>query len=163
MTSMPWYLGREQLTEMGGHSADLPVEPEQPEPEGFCIQNSMCIYSQTFSWNDKGSTALNYHWRDLLPVLFLSWRIVATNTSLSPQTRLSRDKTRLLPRYFCRDKHIFMETKKLPYFFSRQTRFCRNKHTFVATKDRFCLDKSKLVATNITVNNKQNDTCGSSR
>ena len=144
MTSMPWYLGREQLTEMGGHSADLPVEPEQPEPEGFCIQNSMCIYSQTFSWNDKGSTALNYHWRDLLPVLFLSWRIVATNTSLSPQTRLSRDKTRLLPRYFCRDKHIFMETKKLPSFF-------RDKHVFVATSILLSRQKTGLVSTKVSL------------
>ena len=143
---------------MGGQSADLPVEPEQPEPEGFCIYNSMCIYSQTFSRNDKGSAALNYHWRDLLQVLFLSRRrfrvffatkqvfcrdaFVATNL-LSRQTFLSRQK-------------------KIGLLFSRQTRFCRNKHTFVATKDRFYLDKSKLVATNIIVN-KQNDTCGSSR
>ena len=75
-----------------------------------------------------------YHWRELPQVSFLS-----------PQTRVCRDKTRLLSRqkYTCRDKtfvptklclskqNIFVATKLL----SRQTRVCRDKHTFVATKD----------------------------
>ena len=149
---MPWYLGREQLTEMGGQSADLPVEPEQPEPEGFCIYNSMCIYSQTFSRNDKGSAALNYHWRDLLQVLFLSRRRFRVFFATK--------------QVFCRDAfvatNIFIETKKNWLTFFATNTFLSQQAYFCCDKDRFYLDKSKLVATNIIVN-KQNDTCGSSR
>ena len=37
--------------------------------------------------------------------------------------------------------------------------FCRDKRLFVATKDVFCRDKSKLVATNVFCRDK-NGTCG---
>ena len=73
------------------------------------------------------------------PIIGRSWRkyhfccdkcFVATNTNLSPQTRVCRDKTHLLSRqkYACCDES-FVARK---YFFA--TNICRDKHVFVAIK-----------------------------
>ena len=65
---------------------------------------------------------------------------VTTNTCLSPQTRVYRDKTRLLSqqKYDCRDKIMFVAKK---YFCFVATNICHDKHVFVATK---VLSRQKL-------------------
>ena len=116
-----------------------------------------------------------YHWRELPQELFLSRQrfcrnkgFVTTNTYLSRQTRVCRDKTRLLSRqkYACRGK-IFVATKlcllrqicfiktsvATTKHLSRQQNFsrdktkyfCCDKYTSVATKDMFCRNKHTFV------------------
>ena len=61
------------------------------------------------------------------------------------QTRVCRDKTRLLSRQmFCHYKHIFV-------IYSRQTNICHDRHNFVMTKVMsrqayFCCDKHVFLA-----------------
>ena len=85
------------------------------------------------------------------------------HTCSSRQTRVCRDKTRLLSRqkYACRDECfvgtytcLFVATKDKIMFVAIKT-FGRGKHTFVATKD-VCLSRQYFCR-------DKNDTCGSSR
>ena len=88
---------------------------------------------------------IDYYWRELPQVLFLSRQTFC-------QTRHKHDKARLLSQrknaccdkylsrreYFCRDKRRVL---------SQQTRVCRNKSMLVATK--VCLSRQNLGNTNI--------------
>ena len=85
-----------------------------------------CHTAQTYTQTPpKTSVAAN---------IILSWQKFCrdkTSIALSRQTRVCRDKTRLLSRqqYACRDKIMFVATNICC------DKSCCDKHTFVATKD----------------------------
>ena len=71
---------------------------------------------------------LTYHWRELPQVSFLS-----------RQTRVCRDKIKLvaikllLRQKFCHDKHAFIATKDM-FVATKMISTCLSRQTFVATK-----------------------------
>ena len=81
----------------------------------------------------QNDTLLTYHWQELPQVSFFV-AICRDKSMLAATKHLSRQN------YVCRDKIILSR--------QIQTRVCHDKR-FVATKDVFCRDKSKLVATNV--------------
>ena len=98
----------------------------------------------------------SYHWRELPQVPFCRDKV--------RQTRVCRDKTRLLsrPKYACHDK-IFLSRQnichdkyllKQKYVFVARKLYkyhsCRNKNVFVATNvilsTYFCRDKTRILS-----------------
>ena len=69
--------------------------------------------------------------------------IIATDTCLSRQNIICRDKTFVSTKIFYRDKHNFVATE----VFSRQAYFCRDKRRILSSQRRVCRDKEVFVAT----------------
>ena len=69
--------------------------------------------------------------------------------------------------HFCRDKHVFVETKPIfcrdkSHLLSRQKFACRDKKWYLSQQNIF-VNKSLLLSRQTRVCRDKNDTCGSSR